>query len=110
MPTPKAKKPRLKGSASRGWGGKKEWMFYVYVVAVGERLRLLHWLLNQPARAAAAPSRGESFATARRGPWKLIYYEAYLNQEDALGREDMSRAGRAGNFSEHNSDSISRNN
>jgi four helix bundle protein len=32
---------------------------------------------------------GGSFATSHRGPWQLIYYEAYLNQADALGRERM---------------------
>ena len=29
---------------------------------------------------------GDCFATSYRGPWKLIYYEAYLEQADALGR------------------------
>ena len=24
-----------------------------------------------------------------RGPWKLIYYEAYLERSDALGRENI---------------------
>ena len=31
-------------------------------------------------------SEGSSFATSYRGPWKLIYCEAYLEQADALGR------------------------
>jgi len=40
--------------------------------------------------------KGDSVATSYRGPWKLIYYEAYLDQHDALGREKYlkSRAGR----------------
>jgi len=33
------------------------------------------------------PTRGASFATKSRGPWKLIYYEAYTEREDAEGRE-----------------------
>jgi putative endonuclease len=28
---------------------------------------------------------GSAFATSHRGPWKLIYYEAYIEQVDALG-------------------------
>ena len=36
---------------------------------------------------------GFSFATSFRGPWRLIYYEAYLNQEDALGRERYLKSG-----------------
>ena len=31
--------------------------------------------------------QGASFATKHRGPWKLIYYEAYIDQCDAQGRE-----------------------
>ena len=27
------------------------------------------------------------FATSYRGPWKLIYYEAYAEETDARGRE-----------------------
>ena len=40
--------------------------------------------------------QGDAFATSYRGPWKLIYYEAYLEQADALGRERYlkSAAGR----------------
>jgi putative endonuclease len=37
--------------------------------------------------------RGASFATSHRGPWKLIYYEAYLEQADALGREKYLKSG-----------------
>jgi predicted GIY-YIG superfamily endonuclease len=32
-------------------------------------------------------------ATSSRGPWKLIYYEAYRNQADALGRERYLKSG-----------------
>jgi len=31
--------------------------------------------------------QGDSLATSYRRPWKLIYYEAYLEQADAMGRE-----------------------
>ena len=39
-----------------------------------------------------------SFASSYRGPWKLIYYEAYLNQEDALGREGYLKSGSGRRF------------
>ena len=32
------------------------------------------------------------------GPWKLIYYEAYLNQHDALGREKYLKSGAGRRF------------
>jgi putative endonuclease len=36
---------------------------------------------------------GNSFGTSHRGPWKLVYYEAYLEQADALGRERYLKSG-----------------
>jgi putative endonuclease len=38
-------------------------------------------------------SQSNSFATAYRGPWKLFYYEAYLEQSDALGCEKYLKSG-----------------
>jgi putative endonuclease len=37
--------------------------------------------------------QGMSFATSFRGPWKLIDYEAYLDEGDALGRERFLKSG-----------------
>jgi putative endonuclease len=39
-----------------------------------------------------------SFATSYRGPWKLIYYEAYLEQADALGLERYLKSGAGRRF------------
>ena len=41
---------------------------------------------------------GGSFATSHRGPWQLIYYEAYLNQADAPGRERYLKSGAGRRF------------
>jgi putative endonuclease len=38
---------------------------------------------------------GLSFATSYRGPWKLIYYEAYAEETDAHGRERYLKSGGA---------------
>ena len=38
-------------------------------------------------------SNGKSLATSFRKPWRLIYYEAYLEQNDALGRERYLKSG-----------------
>ena len=43
-------------------------------------------------------AQGDSFATSYRGPWKLIYYEAYLEQADALGRERYLKSGSGRKF------------
>jgi hypothetical protein len=42
--------------------------------------------------------RASAFATSYRGPWKLIYYEAYLEREDALGRERYLKSGSGRKF------------
>ena len=36
---------------------------------------------------------GGAFATSYRRPWKLIYYESYLDKADALGREKYLKSG-----------------
>jgi putative endonuclease len=46
-------------------------------------------------------AKGNAFATSYRGPWKLIYYEAYLEQSDALGRERYLKSGAEGSFLKH---------
>ena len=42
--------------------------------------------------------RGASFATSHRGPWKLIYFEAYTEREDAEGREKFLKSGAGRRF------------
>ena len=44
-------------------------------------------------RRLSEHKRGASFATKSRGPWKLIYYEAYTEREDAEGREKFLKSG-----------------
>jgi putative endonuclease len=36
---------------------------------------------------------GASQATSHRGPWSLIYYQAYVEQADAIGRERYLKSG-----------------
>ena len=43
-------------------------------------------------------AKGDAFATSHRGPWKLIYYEAYLERDDALGRERYLKSGSGRKF------------
>jgi putative endonuclease len=43
-------------------------------------------------------AKGYAFATSYRGPWKVIYYEAYLEQPDALGRERYLKSGAGRRF------------
>ena len=42
--------------------------------------------------------KGDSVAISYRGPWKPIYYEAYPDQHDALGREKYLKSGAGRRF------------
>ena len=73
--------------------GISEGVFYVYVlrsesdsgfyIGYSSNLRIRLWQHQD----------GRSRATSYRGPWRLIYYEAYLHQADALGREKYLKSG-----------------
>ncbi|MBI2310275.1 GIY-YIG nuclease family protein [Candidatus Collierbacteria bacterium] len=40
----------------------------------------------------------EVYYSKRKAPWKLIYYEAYLLQEDAVSREKFLKSGAGHTF------------
>ena len=73
-------------------------MFYIYVLRSESDSGLyIGYSSNLRLRLASHESR-EATSTARRGPWKLIYYEAYLEQDDALGRERYLKSGAGRRF------------
>ena len=73
-------------------------MFYVYVLrSESDSGFYIGFSTNLRARLRQHQD-SESFATSHRGPWKLVYYEAYLNQEDALGRERYLKSGSGRRF------------
>ncbi|PYK32994.1 MAG: hypothetical protein DME58_04715 [Verrucomicrobia bacterium] len=45
------------------------------------------------ARRLTEHKDGASQATSYRGPWNLIYYEAYVEEADAIGRERYLKSG-----------------
>ena len=73
-------------------------MFYVYVLrSESDSGFYIGFSTNLRARLAQHQV-GESFATKSRGPWKLIYYEAYTEREDAEGRERFLKSGAGRRF------------
>lgn len=68
-------------------------MFYVYVLQSETDDGLYIGFSADLRRRMAEHQEGRSFATSYRGPWRLIYYEAYLEEEDALGRERYLKSG-----------------
>jgi putative endonuclease len=68
-------------------------MFYVYVLHSELDLGLYVGFSTDLRRRIAEHQRGLAFSTSFRGPWRLIYYEAYTDQDDALGRERYLKSG-----------------
>jgi len=62
-------------------------MFYVYCL---KSIRYNEWYTghtNDIARRLHEHNAGENTSTAKYKPWKLVYYEACLNKDDAIRRE-----------------------
>ena len=62
-------------------------MFYVYVLQSESDHGLYIGYSTDLRRRFREHNTGRAAATSHRGPWRLIYYEAYLEEDDALGRE-----------------------
>jgi putative endonuclease len=73
-------------------------MYYVYVLrSESDSGFYIGFSTNLRARLRQH-QEGKSFATSYRGPWKLIYYEAYTEREDAEGREKFLKSGAGRRF------------
>jgi putative endonuclease len=68
-------------------------MHYVYVLRSLSDDGLYVGYSANLRRRLVQHNEGAAFATSHRGPWKLIYYEAYLEQVDAIGRERYLKSG-----------------
>jgi putative endonuclease len=73
-------------------------MHYVYVLRSASDDGLYIGYSANLRRRFAQHKEGTAFATSYRGPWKLIYYEAYVEQADAVGRERYLKSGAGRKF------------
>ena len=73
-------------------------MFYVYVLQSLGDTGLYIGFTSDLRRRLREHQNGESRSTYFRGPWKLIYYEAYVDQLDAEGRERFLKSGSGRRF------------
>lgn len=73
-------------------------MFYVYVLQSEADTGLYIGMSGDLRRRFVEHQNGESRSTTGRRPWKLIYYEAYLEKQDAVGREIYLKSGRGRRF------------
>jgi putative endonuclease len=72
-------------------------MHYIYVLQSDSDYRLCIGYSENLRRRLAEHQSGAATATAHRGPWRLIYSEACIEEADARGREEFLKngAGRA---------------
>ena len=73
-------------------------MFYVYVLRSATDDGFYIGYSANLRQRIAQHGRGDSLATSHRGSYKLIYYEAYLEQADAIGRERYLKSGSGRRF------------
>jgi len=62
-------------------------MFYVYVLKSGKDDNFYIGFTRDLRRRIGEHDNGDSVSTKFRRPFTLIYYEACLNQKDAMHRE-----------------------
>jgi putative endonuclease len=68
-------------------------MIYVYVLQSELDSGLYIGMTADLRRRFEQHQGGESQSTKGRRPWRLIYYEAYLDRADAAGREVFLKSG-----------------
>jgi putative endonuclease len=73
-------------------------MQYVYILRSKEDGDLYVGCTNNLKRRFALHNAGKVYATRRRYPLVLLYYEAYLNKFDAYERERYLKTGWGKNY------------
>ena len=68
-------------------------MHNVYVLQNPEGKFYIGYTRNILKRIQDHNSGKGTQTTKKYSPWKLVYFEAYLNQKDALGREKFLKGG-----------------
>jgi putative endonuclease len=73
-------------------------MIYVYVLQSQGNSGLYIGMTGNLRRRLEEHQNGESRSTKELGPWRLIYYEAYQERQDAEGREKILKSGAGHRF------------
>lgn len=73
-------------------------MYYVYILqSQKDRSLYIGYSPNLKARFIKH-NKKQVTSTKRKAPWKLIYYEAYIERKDATGRERFLKSGAGWRF------------
>ncbi|OIN96295.1 MAG: excinuclease ABC subunit C [Deltaproteobacteria bacterium CG1_02_45_11] len=68
-------------------------MFYVYVLQSKKDNQWYTGYTDDLRRRFEEHNKGLNYATRKRRPFKLIYYEACINEQDAKTREQYLKSG-----------------
>ena len=81
---------------TRGPGPGYKMFYYVYIIESIKNRGLYVGETNDLKNRLQEHNRGDNISTKTYKPWKLIHYESYLNQEDALRREKYFKTSQGG--------------
>jgi putative endonuclease len=73
-------------------------MWYVYILQSKKDKNLYIGISNDLKKRFLAHNNGKVTSTKNRIPFKLIYYEAYLDQNDAAQKERFLKTGWGKNY------------
>lgn len=68
-------------------------MYYTYVIQSQKSNYLYTGSTNNLQKRFKQHNSGKSTWTKNKGPWKLIYYEACISEDDARRREKYLKSG-----------------
>jgi putative endonuclease len=69
-------------------------MYYVYILKSQKNAKLYKGLTDDLKRRVREHNSGGSVFTKNNGPWKLVYYEAFLSKTDARREELFLKSGK----------------
>jgi putative endonuclease len=69
-------------------------MYYVYILKSLRNSKLYKGFTNDLKRRIKEHNSGQSTFTSNNGPWKLIYYEAFISENDAKREEKFLKSGK----------------
>jgi len=73
-------------------------MFYTYILKSKKNGKLYTGYTSDLRKRFKEHNDGKSKYTKINGPYKLIYYEACIEKEDAMNREQYLKSGRGKRF------------
>lgn len=80
--------------AGQPWAEKPKNMYYVYIIYSEKIEKIYKGSTNDLIKRIKEHNNKKVKSTKNGNPWKLIYYEAFINKADALIEEKFLKTGR----------------